>query len=152
MDMPQGQTGARYPSPGADGTAVGAGRLLTGLSWLLGRITPFQVSMTSPLMEDFAQHPSLLRRLATQPAPPGVHEVDVLALADSLAEPYPHAFPGDTKVVVAAFHGGLLTNSLARHIAANAIDGQRLPATGVTVRLDRALSALSAPWQVPGAP
>jgi hypothetical protein len=152
LDMPQGQTGASYPSPGLDGRAVASGRLLTGLSWVLGRITPLHISMTSPLMEDFARHPGLLRRLATQPLPAGGHEVDVLALADSLAEPYPNAFPGATKVVIAAFHGGLLENGLARHLTANAIEHRRLPATGVTVRLDRALSDLSAPWQVPGAP
>ncbi len=152
LDLPEGQPDATYPMGKAEGWGVGSGRLLSGWAWLVDQVSPLHLSVTAPLFEDFNTSRSALADLARSPAPPGVEEVAINALADALNDPYPSAFPGDPTVVLPVAHGGLMTNPQAHSIIRAFLEGRRVSTQSAGLVLERVIGAASAAWQAPSTP
>lgn len=151
LDMPRGASSVYYPPQGAQGWGVGSGWALRGLAAVIRGLGPrIPASADAPFVRDLVDCRSLIAQVAQDPPPPGVSEVSIEALADSVDDPLADGRPGEASYVVAAAHGGLVHRAdVQRDIFDLLLEspraGSRLPRT-----LARLVAAASNPWQTPG--
>ncbi len=149
FDMPSGGSGVYYPMVGAEGWGVGSGWGLRGLAVVIRVLSPLAVSADAPLIRNLVDCRALIDRVTTGPAPPGVEQVSVRALADAVDGPAPRrAFAPDTFVFTAP-HGGLLGRKATRGLITEILEGAPTHASFGHLAMARVITAVSDPWHTP---
>lgn len=139
-----------YPASGRQGYGVATGEALGGLTDLLGHISPVDLSADDPLFRSIVDHAGGLRGLLACPTP-GIAEHLIEPLADAVADPMP---PSTTVpvTVISAFHGGLLTDSQARHDVTRLLAGEAIPPSTALDGAEEVIRLAGGAWQVPSLP
>jgi hypothetical protein len=134
-----------FPELGHQGYGILGGLGAEMLSALLGGVSPIQLPPQSGFLRSIVDDAGALRDLLYCPVP---GEVILEPLADALAEPNspPASIP---TLVLAAYHGGLLTNHEAERDVSRLLAGEQLGRSALLSGLDRTLRLASAAWQVP---
>jgi hypothetical protein len=138
-----------YPPGGGQGFGVATGRVLEGVTDLLAGISPIHLRADSPFLRSVVGEAPGLRGLLSCPTRPAEDLLE--PLADALADP---ASPGPAvpAVVVAAFHGGLLTNPQAQRDVGLLLRGRRVAPDGALDAAETVLRGAAAGWQAPTLP
>lgn len=149
LDMPSGRPVVYYPPRGAQGWGVGSGWALRGLAAVVRALGPLQVSADAPVLRDLVDCRTLALEVATAPAPAGVVQVTVRALADVVDGAAPRGLPSADTYVVTATHGGLVNERAVQGVIGAVLLGTPRRAEGVGLEALRAVSAFSSAWRVP---
>jgi MFS family permease len=137
-----------YPAAGRQGFGLAAGWELRGVTGAIGRIAPFAVSASGPLLRSIdtsdgsLSWSDLCRR--------GLRTVAFVPLADSVT--LPTTLEADSPVpivVVPAFHGGLLGNPKVQHAVRSWLAGKPLPSKPALTATSRVLTGAASAWRVP---
>jgi len=139
-----------YPVAGQQGYGFLSGYELRVLTGLLGGISPVKLPADSGFLRSIVDHAEDLRGLLSCPA--GASREELIApLADAMADPSSPA--GIPTVVLAAFHGGLLSDRQAQEDVAAILEGERkLPVVPDLGYVETAVRLAAAPWEVPPLP
>lgn len=138
-----------YPPSGREGFGVATGVALSWLTQTLASVSPVRLPAEGPFLRSIVDHAPALRGLLS--CPPRT-QVDLLEpLADSLADPQPPP-PRLPAGVVAAFHGGLLTNPQAQGDVGRLLAGRPVRSGTAMEWAETVLRRASAGWQVPSLP
>lgn len=147
---PLDQPGRVYYPPGAgQGFGLATGQVLEGVTDLLAGISPIHLRADSPFLRSVVSEAAGLRGLLSCPTRPAEDLLE--PLADALADP---AAPGSAvpALVLAAFHGGLLTNPQAQRDVGLLLRGRRVPPDGALDAAETVLRGAAAGWQAPTLP
>lgn len=136
-----------YPPAGSQGWGLAGGKGLAGIADAVRSLAPIPLSPTSPFLRSVLDEPATLGPLLSCPLP-GVNQAAVLPLADAVASPAGHPV-GVPSVVLAAFHGGMLTNPAADRAIASLLKGTGLPDTPTLAAADALIRSAASAWQVP---
>lgn len=138
-----------YPASGREGFGVVTGAALSWLTQALGGISPVHLPADAPFLRSIVDHAPALRGLLSCPPRTPVELLE--PLADSLADPQPPP-PRIPAGVVAAFHGGLLTNPQAQADVDRLLAGRPVRSATPMGWAETLLRRASAGWQVPSLP
>jgi hypothetical protein len=149
LDMPIGPRSVFYPPPGAQGWGVGTGWTLRGLAAIIRRITPLQLSADAPLFRDIAECGALMRQVVLAPAPDGVEQITVQALADAVDAASSTSLPAGHRYIVVSAHGGLIHKASVQSLIFDALEGTSNAVPTGSLGLVRLISAMAEPWNAP---
>jgi hypothetical protein len=108
----------------------------------------------SPFLRSIVDHATELRGLLSCTVGPGRglnNETIIEPLADGVADPEPPSKVVPT-IVVAGFHGGLLTDATARHDMSLLLAGRPVASSRTLTALERIVRLTAGAWQVPSLP
>lgn len=148
MLSPLAHTGsAVYPPRGSQGWGLASSWALSGITAVMGALSPFSLSPQTPLLQSFADRGHQLSRVMGCGLA-GVRQVAIAPVADSVTGP---EIPSGavTVEVVPAFHGGLLGDPAVRADVRKVLHGGNPPASGLWTRAARVFSAATSAWRVP---
>ncbi len=149
FDMPSGSAGVYYPAAGSQGWGVGSGWGLRGLAALVRALSPLAVSADAPFIRDLVDCRALVTLATTGPAPTGIRQISIQALADAVDGPVPRGpFAPDTHVITAS-HGGLVTRKGTQALIAEILDGTPSEGSFGRQAVARLITAVSNPWHAP---
>ncbi len=139
-----------YPASGVEGRGVFNRWVLHNVTTLLGHISNLEVTTDAPFLRSVIDHAPALRRLSRCPVP-GVRELLLVPVADSVVAPWP--LDVDVPVrVLDSFHGGLLGEGSARDLVRRYLLGRRLGTGRGSWAAMRIVAAAAGSWQVPTLP
>ncbi len=139
-----------YPAAGQQGYGILSGWELRGVTAVLGGISPVDLPPDSPFLRSIVDHAGDLRDLLSCPTH-AAHEELIAPLADAVTDASsPGSFP---TVVLAAFHGGLLSDPAAQSDVAAILEGRKvLPADPGLAGVESTVRLAAPPGQVPPLP
>jgi hypothetical protein len=138
----------RYPAAGQQGWGVAAGWELRGVTGAIGRIAPFAVSASGPLLRSIDNLAGTLS--LSDLCRPGLRTAAFVPLADSVTLPPKLSTDSPVPVVVVpAFHGGLLGNPGVERALRSWLDGKPLPSRPGLAAASQLLAGASSAWRVP---
>lgn len=137
-----------YPPLGTGGEGLGGGEGMGAIAEAIRSVAPIPLSPTSPFLRSLVDGSSNLVSVLSCPLP-GVQQAAILPLADAVASPSPSQIQLPT-LVLAAFHGGMLTNPRADAAIAAVLNGKSLPTDTGWSLADRVIRSAASAWQVPG--
>ncbi len=139
-----------YPASGHEGWGVFNRWVLHNVTALLGHISNLEVTTDAPFLRSVVDHAPALRRLTRCPVP-GVRELLLAPVADSVVAPWPIEAEVPVRVLD-SFHGGLLGEGSARGMVRRYLLGRPVtPGRGSWAAM-RIVAAAAAAWQVPVLP
>jgi hypothetical protein len=137
-----------YPAAGRPGWGLAAGWELRGVTGAIGRIAPFAVSASGPLLRSIDASDGALSW--SDLCRPGLRTVAFVPLADSVT--LPTTLTADSPVpvvVVPAFHGGLLGNAKVQRAVRTWLAGKPLPSRPGLTAASQVLARAASAWRVP---
>ncbi|MEA2488106.1 MAG: hypothetical protein QOF16_1760, partial [Actinomycetota bacterium] len=147
LDMPRVRPAVYYPAAGLDGAGLGSGWALRGIALLVGHLGPLQVSVDAPFFRSLIDCGRLATSLQEEQLPSGVHETQVMAMADSVDGYQP--FAGARHYYAIATHGGLMHDPEADDIVQAIVTGRPVPQSHTRQLLARLIGNAAAGWTTP---
>lgn len=136
-----------YPEEGSQGWGVASAIGLRAVASAFQGVAPVNLSPNNAFLNSVRETGRTLA-VATGCPLQGVRQAAILPLADATVTPPDVDFDYPT-VVVAAFHGGLLTEATGEKIVSNALLGRSLGGNGFLEVAETTISSASEAWQVP---
>lgn len=147
LDMPRVRPSVYYPAAGMDGAGLGSGWALRGIALLVGHLGPLRVSVDAPFFRSLIDCGRNATSLQERRLPSGVHETQVLALADTVDDYQP--FAGAQHYYAIATHGGLIHDPEVDAIVQAIMMGRPLPQSHVRQLMARVIGNAAAGWTTP---
>ncbi|HZD79210.1 MAG TPA: alpha/beta hydrolase [Actinomycetota bacterium] len=141
-----------FPPPGREGWGVASGWEVRGISAVIRWLSSLQVAPDVPFFRDLVNEAPALQRILRCPLA-GVRQIAFEPLADAVTGLPPTEGSGAVpRVVIPAFHGGMLESASVQRSVDVVLSGGTLPSFRAWEVLDRAVRAVASPWQSPSLP
>jgi hypothetical protein len=136
-----------FPDRGEEGPGVVAGWQLRALGDLIDDLAPIPVSADGPLTGSLRKCRDEIQTAIVSDRP-GIEEIAIVPLADSLTSPAGTGYGIDT-VVVPGFHGGLRGRPQVQEMLISWLAGADLDGSDLWAVLDRVIAGSASAWRVP---